>query len=260
MKLLENALFESLTNTLSLQAWDIRIDGRIESYSCKMAGNDKKLYKLLNQEGQSPNDLQALSPPQTWQSTSVSPKRNIQWECPHDCKDENHGHDELADACSRKMLFYLISTLNASFQPDYDFSNAKSDEFSREPNIQLVVNAIDSGLGGVLNDAYAQFRLQFWAAIDEEIHLSECRVYSYNPDLDSDPYGEEGCLWSFNYFFYNKKMKRIVFFTCRGMCLSTSQNESEEEFEFEMDPLVDTDLCDTGRFTSFYDGGISGDH
>ena len=39
---------------------------------------------------------------------------------------------------------------------------------------------------------------------------------SYNPDLASDPYGEEGCIWSFNYFFYNKKIKRIVFFSCRA--------------------------------------------
>lgn len=41
--------------------------------------------------------------------------------------------------------------------------------------------------------------------------------HSYNPDLDSDPFGEEGSLWSFNYFFYNKKLKRIVFFTCRSV-------------------------------------------
>lgn len=40
---------------------------------------------------------------------------------------------------------------------------------------------------------------------------------SYNPDLDSDPFTEDGSLWSFNYFYYNKKLKRIVFFTCRGM-------------------------------------------
>lgn len=40
---------------------------------------------------------------------------------------------------------------------------------------------------------------------------------SYNPDLDSDPYGEEGNMWSFNYFFYNKRLKRIVFFTCRSV-------------------------------------------
>lgn len=41
--------------------------------------------------------------------------------------------------------------------------------------------------------------------------------YSYNPDLDSDPYGEEGSLWSFNFFFYNKKLKRILFFSCHGL-------------------------------------------
>ena len=45
---------------------------------------------------------------------------------------------------------------------------------------------------------------------------------SYNPDLDSDPFGEEGSLWSFNYFFYNKKLKRIVFLTCRSVRYVTS--------------------------------------
>lgn len=42
---------------------------------------------------------------------------------------------------------------------------------------------------------------------------------SYNPDLDSDPFGEDGSLWSFNYFFYNKRLKRIVFFSCRSIRL-----------------------------------------
>jgi len=43
----------------------------------------------------------------------------------------------LCDTISTKTLFYLISTLNASFYPDYDFSNAKSGEFSREPSLQV---------------------------------------------------------------------------------------------------------------------------
>ena len=43
----------------------------------------------------------------------------------------------LCDTISTRTLFYLISTLNASFQPDYDFSNAKSDEFSKEPGAQV---------------------------------------------------------------------------------------------------------------------------
>ena len=137
-----------------------------------MAGSDKKLYKMLNQEGQSPNDLQALSPPQTGQASSISPKRSM-------CYGSYENQSEMADACSRKMLFYLISTLNASFQPDYDFSNAKSEEFSREPNLQNVINAIDNGLGGVLGEAYSQFKMQLWAAIEEEIKLTDCIVYRY---------------------------------------------------------------------------------
>ena len=32
----------------------------------------------------------------------------------------------------------------------------------------------------------------------------------------SDPFGEDECSWSFNYFFYNKKMKKIVFISCRA--------------------------------------------
>lgn len=45
---------------------------------------------------------------------------------------------------------------------------------------------------------------------------------SYNPDLDSDPFGEDGSLWSFNYFFYNKRLKRVVFFSCRSIRLALS--------------------------------------
>lgn len=51
----------------------------------------------------------------------------------------------------------------------------------------------------------------------QEINLKDCDIYSYNPDLMSDPFGEDGSLWSFNYFFYNNKMKRIVLFTCRAL-------------------------------------------
>ena len=43
----------------------------------------------------------------------------------------------LCDTISTKTLFYLISTLNASFNPDYDFTSAKSEEFSKEPSLQV---------------------------------------------------------------------------------------------------------------------------
>lgn len=50
-------------------------------------------------------------------------------------------------------------------------------------------------------------------------YLGKATHYSFVslPDLTSDPYSEDGCLWSFNYFFYNSRLKRIVFFTCRSV-------------------------------------------
>ena len=30
-------------------------------------------------------------------------------------------------------------------------------------------------------------------------------LYSYNPDLNSDPYGEDGCLWSYNLLFSTRR-------------------------------------------------------
>lgn len=179
-----------------------------------MAGNDKRLFKHLStDEGLAPNDLQALSPPQSYLAHSPSRTGGQYSRSLSDDGEEG----PLCDTISTKSLFYLISTLNASFQPDYDFSNAKSEEFSKEPSLQWVMNAVDSQLFATsCGDAFSSLRQQLWSTLDEEIALTECDIYSYNPDLSSDPFGEEGCIWSFNYFFYNKKMKRIVFFTCRA--------------------------------------------
>lgn len=46
----------------------------------------------------------------------------------------------LCDTISRKSLFYLIATLNATFAPDYDFTDAKSSEFSRERSLQVSIS------------------------------------------------------------------------------------------------------------------------
>ncbi|XP_043499381.1 repressor of RNA polymerase III transcription MAF1 homolog [Polistes fuscatus] len=211
MKLLESTRFEAINSALSFKTGDSKIVGRIESYSCKMAGNDKQLYKRFNSEqGVSPHDLQALSPPQT--SSGTSPAQRY---LSHSVSGDEDG--PLCDTISRKTLFYLIATLNSAFHPDYDFSDAKSHEFSKEPSLQWVMNAVDSNLSATTGDHYRSLRTALWGAIDDEISLNECDIYSYNPDFASDPFGEYGCLWSFNYFFYNKKMKRIVIFTCRAI-------------------------------------------
>lgn len=206
MKLLESSRFEAINNALSIETGDSKIVGRIESYSCKMAGGDKAMYKRFNSEGVNPNDLQALSPPQGVSSSYSQYSRSASG-------DEG---GPLCDTISRKTLFYLIATLNSAF-PDYDFLDVKSDEFSKEPSLQWVTNAIDTNLSATAREQYRSLRQQLWLALEDEIQLKDCDIYSYNPDLSSDPFGEDGCLWSFNYFFYNRKLKRIVFFTCRAI-------------------------------------------
>lgn len=228
MKLLESTALEALNSALSFETGQYKIIGRVESYSCKMVGTDKRLFKTMTSEcGTDPDQLQTLSPPQSTYCCSRSPtKGGIYGRSEGDGSDGGEG-GHLCDTISRRTLFYLIATLNASFHPDYDFSNAKSDEFSKEPSISLVKNSVDSNfLSSAAHSAYTVLRGQLWSAIDGEINLSQADIYSYNPDLNSDPFGEDGCLWSFNYFFYNKKLKRIVFFSCRAV---SNLNNYEED-------------------------------
>lgn len=48
--------------------------------------------------------------------------------------------------------------------------------------------------------------------------LKECSIYCYSPE--EDPYdGEEGAIWSFNYFFFNKARKRVCYIYLRGLSI-----------------------------------------
>ncbi|XP_065347015.1 repressor of RNA polymerase III transcription MAF1 homolog [Cloeon dipterum] len=207
MKLLESTKFEVVNTALNIETGGSKIIGRIESYSCKLAGGEKQMYKKFNntESGAKPNDLQALSPPRSSYAGS-----------PYSQSFSGDEENPLCDTISRKTLFYLIATLNAAFHPDYDFSDTSSHEFSKERSNEYVKNVVDNYLQ-MAGAQYQNVRPELWAAIDEEIVLNESEIYSYNPDLASDPFGEEGSLWSFNYFFYNKKLKRVVLFTCRAV-------------------------------------------
>eukprot|EP01137_Pigoraptor_chileana_P026953 Opistho-2@8938 len=217
MKLLENTELESMSSSLCFGAPDRRVYGRVESYSCKMAGNDKRVYKQFSTENAASNgsELLALSPPQT----TVSPFGPFS-----------------VEMCNSKTLFYLTSTLNASF-PDYDFTNTRSQSFSKEPSLDLVINSIDTTMFTEMGEEYHRIQPRLWAAIDKEIAVRECSIYSYIPDDDDNPYGEEGSIWSFNYFFYNKRLNRILFFSCR--CVSSNAVMAEDEAMDYVDDDID---------------------
>ena len=158
-----------------------------------------------------------------------------------------------ADAGSRKTLIYLILTLNHMY-PDYDFSNLRAhvrglcaawplayqrialtagaprpraQHFTKEDGVASTRAAVEAALleparlwagvgGGVMGSA-AHALETLWARLEEVIQPAECDVYSYKGDAEGDPFTVAGSLWSFNFFLYNRKLKRILFFTASAI-------------------------------------------
>ena len=59
---------------------------------------------------------------------------------------------------------------------------------------------------------------RMWRLIDQQMSLRECTIYSYQPE--EDPYdGEEGAIWSFNYFFLSRTRKRVCYIHLRGLSI-----------------------------------------
>lgn len=73
-------------------------------------------------------------------------------------------------------------------------SEVKPEQFSKQPSMQLVINSVNTTLFNLGNERIVK-ELQMWDIIDNIIELDECDVYSYNPELDDDPNGEEGSMY-----------------------------------------------------------------
>ena len=167
-----------------------------------MTAADKKFYghflHLTSCEEGSGNmgnqnqDLHALSTPQTFVGSPLAGSpifgpNSIPTVFVRTISGSSHHSVEcgaqLCDTISNKTLFYLISTLNESFSPDYDFSDAKSDEFSREPGLKWVKDSIHSNMSAVLGDEFAVLEASLWKNADEEIKLGDCEIYRWDYNL-----------------------------------------------------------------------------
>lgn len=161
------------------------------------------------------------------------------------------------DTSAQRLMTDLILTLNASF-PDYDFSSIRPSHIAHLPSLSVAINRTNEKLSELVsNDNQgANFFSQLWNAIDDVIGMNESEVYSYVPpqgDDDDDPLGfltqtvdstdsdKIVPLWTLNFFFVNKSMKRIVLFTC----VQTMRNEV---------PSSSDDDDDDGAYISASDG------
>lgn len=253
MKFMEFTVLEELNTLIScIEAGDSRAYGRIEAYSCKSTVDDKKLKQYIDKK-YGDFDEEEPSSAMSTSLNSTSPRSSLPTpigttptsrhsiaSSPRSASPKVHGHGALSLSIAKKTLFYLLATLNAAF-PDYDFSDVKPEYFQRITSIQLVSNAINTSFYNLGNDKFAQVLTpKIWSAIEQVVGLDDVDMYSFIPDPDIEPDSEEGIIWSFYYFFYDRKLKRIVFFTCRATRYFSSMDDtssiaSNEELLFEMD-------------------------
>lgn len=188
MRFLLYPKLQKITGVLSsFDLGDRIVKGRVEAYSCKRAGEDRAMAKEIQESLD--NELK-----QGIVSSVTSPL------------------GPLGSSATRRLLIDLIATLNAAF-PDYDFTDLRPENFGHDPDVGPAMKAIDRLLLNAMDKNISGFKAEFWKAIDEVVELKNCEVYSYLPEPDEDAMAV-GKLWNFNYFFYNKRVRKIVFFTC----------------------------------------------
>lgn len=228
MKFLEDPNLARLNSFLdSVDTGEFVIHGKLEAYSCKLAGLDKKLSQSLDQEVQS----EVQSSPSELSMSPVGP---------------------MSDSASRKTLIYLILTLNHVY-PDYDFSLLRAHHFKKEAGFSKAEEVMDSYLVAASkvweatpSSGEAPFLDTLWGALDEAIDLKHSDVYSYKSDNETDPFGEDANVWAFNYFFYNRALKRILYVSCRAVPKAAEESEVAEDEESDEYGKYNSDNEDDG--------------
>ncbi|KAI9024760.1 Maf1 regulator-domain-containing protein [Hyaloraphidium curvatum] len=245
MKYLEVEALEALNSLLShIETSDSVISGRVEAYSCKSTNIDRKLKKAIDSrytEDMTPATAREGSP-DPHPPSPVSPEIG-----PTSLDVIVSPFGPLYESTSRKTLFYLLATLNAAYSNDYDFSDVKPDSFAKLLHSNLARARLASNLAQGKGSTSANVSDLVWSAIDETINVAECDVYEFRPEEEgTDPYGDEAVLWSFHYFFFNRKMKRIVYLTARAISPMDREHASgtPETSAFDWDDMDDVRSAD----------------
>jgi len=253
MKYLENEKLNEISSELSeavLKNSHRVIHGRIEAYTMKRAGTDKKYAHALGQKyvaeiedmqeelaatverkrrrrSQSESNLtttrdtsnKKLKPSIVDDSSLSSSKketirsRSHSFDCTLDSISPQTTLGDFSEISTRKLMTDLILTLNASF-PDYDFSNIKPNQFEKVKMSDVRRNIRQNLSEYASQQSSPNFLEELWNAVNDVIDLKECTVFSFDYEFVEDDDSTNNSLWNFHYLFVNKSIRRIVFFTC----------------------------------------------
>lgn len=214
MKYLEYPELELLSRALTFESAECKVFTRMEAYSCKTVSKEKRLFKSLES---SYLRSASTSPPDYLEEALASP------------------FGRLDQPSARKTLFLLIATLNVAF-PDHDFSEVNPADFRKEMSPAMVLNSLSTTLLSLKTSSnaprsYSSFPGSFEEPsfalgttgespgsagataslpplithpalshiLDDIMNVSDCEVYTFHPDMDSDPHAsaepeEEGDL------------------------------------------------------------------
>ncbi|KHJ33888.1 putative mitogen-activated protein kinase maf1 protein [Erysiphe necator] len=238
-------LFDEVTSVLNFSTLDCRVIGGCDLYTTKAAGSDKKLYRNIecSLESQYVSLLKysaSIIPPRE----GLSPKTLSQ----------PSPFGPLSQISSRRTFAYLIAILNASHS-DYDFSEILSPaDFRRERSLKSVINVIDSNLNAlkpvssvnIQNLSQGGFSATsstsltrswgpgMWGIINKEMVLKDCTIYCWLPP-DELFDGDERSIWSMNYFFFNKDLKRVTYLHVRAIpAITHGPRECVETFKLSL--------------------------
>eukprot|EP00188_Purpureofilum_apyrenoidigerum_P002507 Plantae.Rhodophyta-Purpureofilum_apyrenoidigerum.ctg25673.p1 GENE.Plantae.Rhodophyta-Purpureofilum_apyrenoidigerum.ctg25673~~Plantae.Rhodophyta-Purpureofilum_apyrenoidigerum.ctg25673.p1 ORF type:complete len:228 (-),score=58.77 Plantae.Rhodophyta-Purpureofilum_apyrenoidigerum.ctg25673:391-1074(-) len=213
MKFLEFSSLADLEMQLShMEIGDCVFHAKLEAYSCKPTGVDKKLSKSLEKRfssemAKSPDAAMYLA------KSPVGP---------------------LTDSNARRTLSNLICTLNAAY-PDYDFSGLTLDSLTRENNMEAVVRRVDSHLEQVYQCVGQRLRTGLWNSVEEVIQTGECEIYSYVSNNEGEPFDEDAQIWSIHLFFYNKRQKRVLLMVLAAFNRLALGEGKDDSMDVEMD-------------------------
>jgi hypothetical protein len=215
MKYIDNPQLAKLSQALSHDGPECTVRTRIEAYSCKHVKRDKRLIKTL--EASYAEDVAHSPPGPSWLADEP--------------EGEMTPFGPIDNTSSRKTLYLLIATLNIAFpdyefsevRPSHFARESSGAEILNALSTTLVAphtsesNArtyyaypptspdlfpksfpsSSSPFDRPIRSPYAAPPLvsgthpTLYRTIDDAIGLSECQVYSYNPDIDSDPNANE---------------------------------------------------------------------
>eukprot|EP01080_Neovahlkampfia_damariscottae_P003900 gene3900-7113_t len=236
MKFLENYEINRFNSRLDdgvINSGSLIVSGKVELYSCKKSKSDKILSKELKEKFRShtsptrsediPFSKDSLHKQQ--QYAVLSPTSPMSPFTP------GNQHLEV----NSNTLIDLISLLNHIYI-DHDFRYCGNKDFTRVMKIEHIINSINLSL----RDSFTEEeRILLWSSIETEMTLKECEVFEFTPDEESDPMEDiDGRIWSFTYFFVNKKLKKILFFSCYSQSKESFKSKfftSENEFFNEED-------------------------